>query len=523
MRAAGLLLLLAAIGSRVAAQDTASTRTARITYVTGVSAYVDAGREAGMREGDTVEVVRGGEPVARLRVAYLASRQASCELLGGDVLLAVGDTVRFLARPVPAELATADRAPAPGATVRSRRPRALRGRIGARYLYVRARDGTSDLSQPSVDLRLDGTGLGGTPIGLAVDVRTRRTATTRANGTSVADGRTRVYQAALFLNPAGSPFRVTLGRQFSPSLASLSLFDGAMAEINRPAWGIGVFGGSEPDPADLGYSREIQDVGAYFQLHARPGAPSRWSVTLGGIASFESGRTNRQFGYLQAAFWSRRVSVFATQEVDYYGSEKRALGEPAVSPTSSFATLRVELAPGFDLHGGVDNRRSVRLYRDVVTPEIAFDDSFRQGYWGGLSLSVASRYRFGVDARASTGGSVGRAEAYSAHLGAERLTRAGLSLRARGTRYLNPILTGWLGSITLGADPLAALHLELSGGLRRDDDPRALPETASQVTWFGAGMDLGLGRAWYLMLSATREAGGPDATDQLYGALSYRF
>jgi hypothetical protein len=371
-------------------------------------------------------------------------------------------------------------------------------------------------------VRLDGSGLGGTPIGLNVDVRTRRTATTRANGTSIADGRTRVYQAALFLNPAGSPFRVTVGRQFSPSLASLSLFDGALVELNRPSWGIGGFGGSEPDPADLGYSRAIQDFGAYFQLHARPGATNRWSVTMGGITSFESGRTNRQFGYVQAAFWNRRASVFATQEVDYYGAEKQALGEPALSPTSSFATLRVELVPGLDLHGGVDNRRSVRLYRDVVTPEIAFDDSFRQGYWGGLSVSVARRYRLGFDARASTGGTAGRAEAYTAHIGAERVTPAGLSVRARGTRYLNPILTGWLGSVTLGADPLGALHLELTGGLRREDDPRALPETVSQVTWFGAAADLGLGRSWYLMLSANRET-GPDATDQIYSAVSYRF
>lgn len=42
------------------------------------------------------------------------------------------------------------------------------------------------------------------------------------------------------------------------------------------------------------------------------------------------------------------------------------------------------------------------------------------------------------------------------------------------------------------------------------------------VTWFGAGLDLRLGRAWYLMVSGTRES-GPDATAQLYTALSYRF
>lgn len=517
------IAILTAAASSAAAQDSTASRLARITYVTGISAYVDAGRDAGLREGDTVEVVRSGAAVARLKVAYLASRQAACEQLGSEVPLSVGDTVRFAVRAAPATLASGE-SPAgePRKEVRSRAPRPIRGRIGARYFYVRARDGAGDLSQPSLDLRLEGSGVGGTPFGLNVDLRTRRTATTRANGTSVADGRTRVYQAALSLNPTGSPFRLTVGRQFSPSLASLTLFDGALAELNRPAWGIGAFGGSEPDPIDLGFSRTIQDYGAYFQLHARPGGAYRWSVTVGGIASFESGLTNRQFGYVQAAFTSRRFSVFANQEVDYYGADKQALGEPSLSPTSSFASLRLELVPGLDLHGGVDNRRSVRLYRDVITPEVAFDDSFRQGYWSGLSLAIARRYRLGMDARVSTGGTAGRAEAYTAHLGAERLTRAGLSLRARGTRYLNPVLSGWLGSLTLGAEPLPALHLELNGGLRRENDPRALPSTTSEVTWFGAGLDLGLGRAWYLMVSGSRES-GPDATDQLFTALSYRF
>ncbi|HEU5170468.1 MAG TPA: hypothetical protein VFU46_08015, partial [Gemmatimonadales bacterium] len=516
--------LCIALAAPAAAQDSVTTRSAKITYLTSASAYVDAGREQGLREGDLLDVIRAGAPVARLRVAYLASGQSACEILTTDVALAVGDSVRYAARSAPAELAT-DSAARPldrRAAARAGRPHALRGRIGLRYLYVRARNGASDLSQPSLDLRLDGHGLGGTPFGLSVDLRTRRTATTRSDGSSVADGRTRVYQAAVFVSPAGSPFRLTVGRQFSPSLASLSLFDGVLAEVDRPSWGVAAFGGSEPDPADLGYSSAIKDFGAYFQLHARPASPQRWSVTLGGIASYDGGSANRQFAYLQAAFSSRRLSVFATQEVDYYGAEKQALGEPAVSFTSSFATLRFELASGVDLHGGVDNRRSVRLYRDVVNPEIAFDDAFRRGVWGGLSLRLASRYRLGFDARSSTGGTAGRAEAYTAHLGVERLTRLGFSLRGRGTRYANPAVTGWLGSLTLGADPVAPLHLELTGGLRQETDPLAIPED-SRVTWFGAGLDLNLGRAWYLMLSATRETGGIDANDQLYGALSYRF
>jgi hypothetical protein len=40
--------------------------------------------------------------VARLKVAYLASRQAACEQLGSEVPLCVGDTVGFAVRAAPA-------------------------------------------------------------------------------------------------------------------------------------------------------------------------------------------------------------------------------------------------------------------------------------------------------------------------------------------------------------------------------------------------------------------------------------
>ena len=44
----------------LAAQTADSLHTARVTYVTGGSAYIDAGRQQGLREGAAVELMRGG-------------------------------------------------------------------------------------------------------------------------------------------------------------------------------------------------------------------------------------------------------------------------------------------------------------------------------------------------------------------------------------------------------------------------------------------------------------------------------
>ena len=76
-RAAGLLAGLTVLAAPVRAQDSSMSRTARVTYLTSASAYIDAGREAGLREGALVKVVRGGAVIGVLKVAFLSSRQAS--------------------------------------------------------------------------------------------------------------------------------------------------------------------------------------------------------------------------------------------------------------------------------------------------------------------------------------------------------------------------------------------------------------------------------------------------------------
>jgi hypothetical protein len=518
------LLALALLSpAAITAQDSSATRPVRLTYVTPSSAYIDAGRQDGLHEGDTLTVVRGEVEAGRLRVTYLASRQASCDILAQSSPLVLGDTVRFVRAATTVARASAGAAPATGWRQPGRHSGpGLHGRAGARYLGVWQRNGSgAHFSQPSFDIRLDAQSIGGSAVGLVLDLRTRRTVSSWADGERVVDGRTRVYQGALFVAPAGSPLRVTAGRQFSSALASVTLFDGVMAELARPSWGVGAFGGSEPEPENLGYSTAVRDYGGYLQLHSTPDASSRWTTTLGAIGSYRAGVTNREFLFLQAGYSSRRLSLFGTQEVDYYRGWKQAMGERAWSPTGTFAMLRYELSPRVSVNTGYDSRRNVRLYRDAVTPETAFDDAFRQGVWGGLWIRTGAG-RVGLDARSSSGGSAGRTQSYTLSLGLDRVTALQLGLRSRTTRYDGPRQSGWLQSFGVDVTPAPLLRLGLDGGLRIIRDPLADPSDYS-VTWLGVDMDVNLGRRWYLMMSGTHEVGGIDSNDQIFGGISYRF
>lgn len=526
------LLSALAIASPAAGQGAAArpTRWAHVTYLTPASAYLDAGRAEGLRGGDSshVEIVRGDSTIAVLRVAFLATHRAACDLTGVPTTLVVGDSVRFTpAAPAPdatAPVLTGAGSVSTGTPTPSKRSAGggLRGRVGLYYLLVRPLDGSgAQVTQPSGDIRLSGNGLAGTGLGLAVDVRGRRSVQTRADGLG-SDARTltRVYQAALAWQVPGSLLRFTAGRQYAPGIAPVGLVDGVAAQVDGSAWGGGVFVGSEPEPVNLWLSGETTQLGAYVRRHNRTGSAARWGLSAGLSGSYLRGGTNREFLYLQGEYATRRLSVFAAQEVDFYRPWRRVDGEPAISPTSSFATLQLRLSDAVALSAGLDSRRNVRLYRDVVNPETSFDDAFRRGGWAGLSARVG-RFQAALDARHSGGGTTGTAGSTTLSLGLDRLTHYGLSVRSRSTRYTSAARSGWLQALTLGVEPGGRGSLQVGGGWRSERD--STTARASITRWGSVDGDLSLARSWLLILSASREQGGSASYDLLYAGISYRF
>jgi len=526
-RALSLLGILTAVATLVAAaQSNQGPARARITYLASGMAYLDAGREDGLKEGLEVRVFRAGAQVGVLNVTYLASHRSACTVVSSTMALSAGDSVEF--EPV-AKPATADSGRAAGAALAtSQRPKLsntanrVRGRVGFRYLLVRPLEGNG-FNQPAVDLRLDAPSLGGGPAGFLVDIRARQTYSTRPDGSVTRDSRTGVYQAAVLLQTPHGPAHLTLGRQYLPTVSSVSLFDGALAQYQKSRFGLGIFAGSEPDPVSMGYSNDVRSYGLFLEGRSAPSAHTRWTLTGGAVGSYAGGTVNREFAFLQASLNTPGVSVFLAQELDVNREWKAAAGDPPVELTSTFASLMVRPAQWASLQIGLDNRRNVRLYRDFVSPETLFDDTFRQGVWAGVSLMAGSHVRFGVDGRASLGGadSATRTRSGTAYLGFERLTPANLSLRTRYTQYSSVLRTGTLQSFQLGVRPLSWLGFEGNGGFRAETGP--LDAATRRTNWLGLDVDVSLGRRLYLLFSGSRERGLLAAGDQIYGSVSYRF
>jgi hypothetical protein len=537
----------AALGAASSPGAASSAATTRVSYLAGGSVYLAAGRLEGLAEGDTLQAVSRGKVVAFLIVRYLSSHRAACDTLKAVALPAVGDEVWYQARtpspapppeglgaePAPAAADTTGIVGAPDSTAESggarlvvappvarsavHRVGRLRGRIGARYLVVDPGAGAG-YSQPALDLKLDGANLGGMPLDVGVDVRSRRT---YHGAPGVADdGEARVYRMSATYHDGPGHRRLTIGRQLSPSLAAVNLFDGALIEYAGQRWSGGLFSGAQPHPLNWALSSDVIQHGGFVGLRGRQGA-RRWSATTGGIASFDHGQVNRQFAFVAGSYLDPRLSLSVAEELDLSTGWKRAIGEPTLSLTSSFMTARAQLTRTASLNAGFDNRRNVRLYRDRLTPETEFDDRYRQGAWVGSSLDLLGHLRVGADGRWSSGGTGGDYRSWSVNSDASRLPWLQADLHWRTTHFRSTTAHGWLHAAGLAVRPWGQNRLELSGGQRTSDDGVALIRT--RLSWEGADLDVGLAGHWYLLLSAEHDHGDGSHAVQGYASLSWLF
>jgi hypothetical protein len=512
--------------------------------------YVSAGRDDGLEEGTELVVVRRGAAIATFRATFLSAHRASGEILrGGDsIAVMVGDSARFIVRSAPQRVAAdasagrpptltdtlgAPSTPGPVSSTAGRSLRALgiRGRVGLRYLIVAQQDsGGIRFTQPSADVRIDGQRIAGTPFGLALDARARRTyASLGGADADETSSRTHVYNLSLSLTTAGGA-RVAVGRQFSEAFGNVSLYDGVSANLTRRRWGAGLFAGTQPAPTNMSYSSDVRELGSYVQARGTTRDRQSWSMTVGAVGSYHASDPNREFAFGQLTINTARLSLYAVQEIDYNRGWKSDVGERTLQPTSTFLSVQLRPTEPVTVSAGFDTRRSVRLWRDLVSPETEFDDRFRQGVWGSASMRAGSHVRFSADVRSSDGGdsSSSRATAVGGTITVDRMLQRRLGMRARSTRYRSPWLDGWLHSAALSVSPWdGRLQLEVEGGIRNERDQPGFAVSggpdASRMHWFGMNTEAALGRSWYLLLTATRETGGWESTHQTYTSLTWRF
>jgi hypothetical protein len=263
-----------------------------------------------------------------------------------------------------------------------------------------------------------------------------------------------------------------------------------------------LFSGAQPDPATWAVNGDVLQHGAYVTRRGREG-DRRWSVSTGGVLSFDHGQTNRQYVFLQGMWIDPRLTLFTIDEVDINTGWKADTGDPTVSFTSAYLSARTQVSRQIDVQAGYDNRRNVRLYRDRETPETEFDDRHRQGGWLGVGARIGAHTRTALDGRWSGGGTSGDHQAYSGSIEAYRLPLLQSDARWRSTMFTGGLSRGWMHVAGLGVRPWGLSRIELSAGMRSATDAVSLLRSRSH--WEAADVDVGLGSRWYALLSVQHD------------------
>jgi len=491
---------------------------AHVTYVAATSAYVDAGQDEGLREGDELTIVRDGGVVATLRVTYVTTHRVSCSIVESTTGLLVGDMVHY----TPSAPPVAAAAPAAGSPTRASPGAGLHGAVGLGYLGVIDRSGSDGgYSEPATNVRLAGHGLNGSPVDLDVNIRARRSSYSTFSGGSQTTQRMRAYSLSVAYH-LGPRARLIFGRQYAPMLDGLEIFDGVQYAYDGPRWGGGVLAGLQPDFNDLSFSTDVREYAGYVNVHNRPGATSRWAFTTGLVGAYAKEVVSREYLFLQAVYDSKWLSMYGNQEVDFNrGWKVDVAGLDPVEPTGTFVSFRVHAAKWVDLNAGYDNRANVYQYWDYVDPLVVFDQTNRKGVWGGASFRAGRHVDVGVEARQIDGGVPGPANSYSLTVGAERFTRANVGVRLRGTHFSNLQSDGDLYALSTDVTVASGIHFDFAGGLL--DELSVDPALDRHLTWYGLDMDAAIGRRWYLLLSLERDSGTFENQDQVYASVMYRF
>ena len=447
-----------------------------VRYRSADTVYLDAGRLAGLSEGDRLEIQREGQVLAIVEVVFVADHSASAqpiedfteelgEIRSGDLARPLGT----LTPPEPSEPSPEPSSQTPRAeSVRAQgtpyvpRARKRTTRISGvatfdveSYTDERNVDASSlrdsdlrDYDETTARLSLRGRDLGGLPLDLRIRMRSRQIdrGSSVGAGLQTSEDRDRLYELSLRWAPDSGRYEVSAGRLGAGPFTGIGYLDGVSGRYRvAGAWQVGAFYGSRPELTDLGF----ESAGTKMGVFSRWTAPDRgpWEVFLAGVREEDDSGTTRDVAILETRLGAAggRWSLFQRAEFDV-GSEgaggSTAEDESQLTQLALALTGRLGDRSRFVL--SYDRYDPVLLFEDPPeTPADEFRDLLRQGLRaslhlgrpGELDVSISAGLREGEDDEEST---------TSFGLGIRRIRQQGLSVSGDLQAFSNPFTEGAL-------------------------------------------------------------------------------
>lgn len=542
----------------------------RVRYRTIEAVYLDAGREAGLAEGDRLVVVRQGAVVAELEVVFVADHSASCRILSERQTVTEGDEARVLgssgAEPVEPEGAAgggaedggvpvgavappADSEPAgsvlgeparayepavgrPASRERSTGPSAMRIR-GSLTLDWESLVDDSGGERYEVDeltgrLSLRVRNIGGLPYDLTVRMRTQENRRLSALSDPRTERRDRFYELSLAYVPVEGRLSYEVGRLGAGSFSGLGYLDGALGQYAiTPSFKVGGFFGAAAQVESLGFESTGQKYGLFTRFASPRESDSRrrYDVVLAGVREIGELDVSREYLSLQSRYSSgSRWSFFQWAEVDLNSGWRKELAGTTTQLSNLVLTVIARLTPGSRFTLSYNRFEQYRTEDTRSIPERLFNDLQRQGLRASLQLGKPR----GLNVTLNAGlrdqeGADQKTTSYGLGVRHPDIASWGLSLGLNLLAFDNPTSDGYVATLRASKSLSGGhlVHLDLGDRLSRD---RLFDGAADRSTqWARLGVWLELPRRLFANAEIEVTQGDDLEGQRVNVGLGYRF
>jgi hypothetical protein len=287
-----------------------------VEYLAGSNIYIDAGRERGILDGDTVLAysVEGGPLLGVLRVISASADKAVLTFLGDPFPITRGNSLSLAFESVPAQGPVAgigEVVGEPGAPTVSQQgygPQ-LTGRLTADMDLLSSQVSFPGSSLASVDrvFAMPALGVRATlarlPGGVTFNTNMRLAYRYSSDSAIEPEPSARIYEAAISKTFGGSVL-VQAGRFYNPFERFSGYWDGALVRFGGRNLGAGVATGFEPDRANEGFSSQLPKYSAFVDYRYRAG-----SLAYAGDVSVHQVRPRNDLLEHTYFGWSQRLGV----------------------------------------------------------------------------------------------------------------------------------------------------------------------------------------------------------------------
>lgn len=406
-----LLLFSCLLTAGAAAAGGSARLLGKVTYVSSEGVYIDAGRDAGLAIGDTLQIQRAGSIIATVVVSNISSRSAAAVVLEQTEAVKAGDdTYGQVPSPAPASgqkgrrSAEPEPEPEPEPTSRPQRGARLRGDISiSNFLHHDLTETDRSWTRPGLATRLTIEDIGSAGLRFELRHRTRlyHRSRTSYDGQDTDEWSHQVYEFGLFHDGGEVSSEWGVGRVLAPYVRGVGFIDGAyFAQSLDDSYKIGFAAGTSPDHEDSGLDFDRRKLGAFVAYETGDYRASRLTLSAAFSTEYEKSTVSRDFLYLQGTFAKyRRLTMYHSVEIDLNRDWRYDRSGDRLTFTNYLGSATLTVHRSTRLFFSYDTRKNIRYYETRETPDSLFDDRTNRGVRGGLNVRLNDR----VSVRASGG------------------------------------------------------------------------------------------------------------------------